>query len=187
MTETANLRIVPGDGPDFYPTPAWAVRGLLSVETFTGTICEPCCGAGHISKALEIAGYRVVSSDLYNYGYGISGRDARSLSKAVNVVTNPPYNLATEMLPHLLSVTERRVALLTRMAFLESKVRFLIFNKFRPARVHVFSERLSMAPSGKDVKGGGTVSHCWIVWDRENKGSTVLDWITPGFKTKGLL
>lgn len=188
LTRTMNLRVVSSTGPDYYPTPAWAIRGLLAIEKFVGPIHEPCCGAGHLSKALEAAGYTVTSSDLFDHGYGESGLDVRSLTGVIeNIVTNPPYNLATEILPHMIRVTQRKVALLTRMAFLESKRRFPIFKEFPPAAIHVFSERLSMSPAGEDVQGGGTVSHCWIIWDKACNGPTTLKWIPPGYKVKGLL
>ena len=141
-----------------------------------------------LSRALETAGYTVSSSDLFDHGYGHVGIDARSLLDGIeNIVTNPPYNLATEIIPHILSVTQKKVALLTRMAFLESNRRFPIFHDTPPARVYVFSERLSMAPAGKTVKGGGTISYCWIIWDKDHQGCTELAWIPPGFKVKGLV
>jgi hypothetical protein len=37
---------------DFYPTPPEAVRALLSVESFEGSIWEPACGDGAISRTL---------------------------------------------------------------------------------------------------------------------------------------
>lgn len=55
---------------DFYPTPPEAVRALLSVETFTGSIWEPACGDGAISKVLIEAGFEVVSTDLIDRGFG---------------------------------------------------------------------------------------------------------------------
>lgn len=140
-----------------------------------------------MSEALKAAGYTVLSSDLYEYGYGQSGLDARALSGPIdNVVTNPPYNLASEMVPHLLSVTSGKVALLLRLAFLESKRRFPMFKATPPSAVYVFSERLSMAPAGQTVQGGGTISHGWFVWTRGHAGGTALGWIEPGFKVAGM-
>jgi hypothetical protein len=55
---------------DFYPTPPEAVRALLSVETFTGSVWEPACGDGAISKVLIEAGFEVVSTDLIDRGFG---------------------------------------------------------------------------------------------------------------------
>jgi len=38
---------------EFYPTPPEAVRALLSVESFKGTIWEPACGDGGIADILK--------------------------------------------------------------------------------------------------------------------------------------
>ena len=187
MAARMNLRDVPTDGPDYYPTPAWAVRGLLALEKFQGAVHEPCCGAGHMAKALEIGGSRVIATDLHDYGFGERGIDARMLRGPVeNIVTNPPYNLASEILPHFLSICTGKVALLMRLAFLESRKRYPLFQTTPPARVLVFSERLSMAPAGQEVNGGGTISHGWFIWDKTHSGPTELGWIPPGFKIKGL-
>jgi len=58
---------VPGE---YYPTPDSAVSALLVVETFDGSIWEPACGTGHISRIFEADGYEVVSTDLHDRGYG---------------------------------------------------------------------------------------------------------------------
>ena len=87
---------------DFYPTPPEAVRALLSVEQFDGTIWEPACGNGAISRELESHGHRVVSTDLIDRSYGQSGCDFLSAITPTRVrlehpdmrhiVTNPPYS-----------------------------------------------------------------------------------------------
>lgn len=78
---------------EFYPTPPEAVRALLSVERFDGTIWEPACGDGAISKVLIEAGFQVVSTDLIDRGFGRGGCDflksTRPLAK--HIITNPPY------------------------------------------------------------------------------------------------
>jgi hypothetical protein len=65
----------------------------LSVEAFEGDIWEPACGDGAISKVLETAGYRVVSTDLIDRGYGAGGHNFLKSTKplAKNIITNPPY------------------------------------------------------------------------------------------------
>lgn len=78
---------------EYYPTPPEAVRALLSVEQFDGSVWEPACGEGHISKVLQSAGLEVVSTDLIDYGFGEGCRDflsARS-PEAKHIITNPPY------------------------------------------------------------------------------------------------
>jgi hypothetical protein len=37
------------DGPDFFPTPAWATHALIDNEKFTGDIWECACGNGAMS------------------------------------------------------------------------------------------------------------------------------------------
>lgn len=60
---------------DFYATEPKAVGLLLQREKFSEKIWEPACGQGHISKVLMAHGYKVLSSDLVNRGYGYTGVD----------------------------------------------------------------------------------------------------------------
>jgi len=41
---------------DHYPTPPEMVRALLSVESFSGGIWEPCAGSGDMAAVLREAG-----------------------------------------------------------------------------------------------------------------------------------
>ena len=83
------------DGPDFFPTPAWATYALIDNERFCGDIWECACGDGAMSRVLENAAREVVSSDLYDRGYGEIGHDfLKPIRTADNIVTNPPYNAA---------------------------------------------------------------------------------------------
>jgi hypothetical protein len=172
-------------GPDFYPTPPWAVRGLLMKEKFDGLIYEPCCGNGSMARVLLEARYGVKCSDLYDTGYGQTGIDACTLEGPIdNIVTNPPYNLAEKMLTHFLEITQKKVALLLRLAFLESARRYTFFQKSPPARLYVFSERLSMYKAGENVNGGGTIAYGWFIWEKGFTGLPALDWIPPGLKNR---
>src|SRR5690348_14245706 len=63
------------DGPDFFPTPAWATHALLENERFEREVWECACGDGAMSRVLESRALPVISSDLYARGYGESGRD----------------------------------------------------------------------------------------------------------------
>ena len=77
---------------DFYATPPEATRALLSVEHFDGSIWEPACGDGAISRPLIAAGHEVVSTDLVDRGFGISGVDfmLERGPRAKHIITNPP-------------------------------------------------------------------------------------------------
>jgi hypothetical protein len=50
------------DGPDFFPTPAWATYALIDNEKFSGDIWESACGDGAMSRVLEKSGCQVLSS-----------------------------------------------------------------------------------------------------------------------------
>lgn len=185
MAGIANRRAANMIGPDFYPTPNWATEALLAVETFRGPIHEPCCGNGQMAGALTRAGHNVIASDLFDHGFGKVGQDARALSGPVeNIVTNMPYNLAGEILPHFLNIARLKVALLLRLSFVESKRRYQMFQSSPPARLYVFPERLSLCAAGETVEGGGTVSYAWFVWDREHVGETFLRWLPLGIKRR---
>ncbi len=185
MPAVANRRIAKTDGADFYPTPAWAVRALLEQEKFDGVIDERCCGAGHMSRALIKGGYKVISSDLYDYGYG-NIVDAGHVVACENIVTNPPFNIAAELVAPFLRSASKKVALLTRLAFLESGRRYPLFKRYPPARIYIFPERLSLTKNGKKSKSGGTVAYMWIVWDKKHKGKPEIFWLKPGHKVAGL-
>ena len=91
---------------DFYATSPDAVRQLLALEKFSPRILEPCCGAGHIAKVLVEHGYEVEARDLYSYGYGESGKDFLADNEPFDgdVITNPPYSLATKFVLHALKL-----------------------------------------------------------------------------------
>lgn len=172
------------DGPDFYPTPSWATHALMKYESFDGDIWECACGDGAMSKVLQTKGNEVISTDLYDRGYGEAGIDFLSESRPVkNIVTNPPYNSAQQFVEHGVKNAENKMALLLRLAFLEGGHRGnTIFTKCPPARVWVFSERITFYPSGVKIKGSGTTAYAWFVWDKNAEPETKLGWILPGLK-----
>jgi hypothetical protein len=175
------------DGPDFYPTPRWATRALLCHELFTTDIWEPACGNGEMTKELQLAGKRVWSSDLYDHGFGDTGRDfLKSHEMYDNIVTNPPYNCAEAFVHHGLYHARDKLALLLRLAFLEGANRAnTIFQITPPSRVWVFSERVTFYRHNAEIKGSGTTAYAWFVWDRAaERGKTELKWFTPGYKAQ---
>lgn len=183
----SNRRLIEVAGPDFYPTPDWGTRALLRHVTFKGNILEPCCGDGAMAEVLQETGLRIVASDIVYRGYGRKKDFLQINDRFDNVVTNPPFNVAEELLAHALKLARRKVCFLLRTAFLESRRRYERFYRDQPpALVLVFSERLSMYPKSYDVQSGGTTSYAWFVWDKHNtSGETRIEWIKPGLKPNG--
>ena len=166
-------RLIDSSGGDFYPTPAWATFALLDNETFTGQIWECACGDGAMSNVMEKAGFSVISSDLYDHGYGEFGHDFLTTDRrSPNIITNPPYYNAEHFVATGLRQAERKFALLLRLAFLEGARRTKsIFHVHPPSRVWVFSERITFYPKGVERKGSGTTGLCVVRLGQGSYGS----------------
>lgn len=173
-------------GPDFFPTPAWATFALIDNEQFSGDIWECACGDGAMSEVLEQSDSPVISSDLYERGYGETGIDfLMPPYRADNIITNPPYNCAEGFVRSGVRQANRKFALLLRLAFLEGANRTrTIFSVCPPSRVWVFSERITFYPTGVQRKGSGTTAYAWFVWDKNAPSGTELKWFPPGYKKK---
>lgn len=173
-------------GPDFFPTPKWATHALIDNERFDGDIWECACGDGTMSRVLEETGQSVLSTDLYERGYGEAGHDFLNATyRANNIITNPPYNSAEGFVRVGTRQANKKFALLLRLAFLEGANRArTIFTETPPARVWVFSERITFYPSGVEVKGTGTTAYAWFVWDKDAPSNTQLRWLKPGYRAK---
>jgi hypothetical protein len=174
------------DGPDFFPTPAWATHALIDNEKFMGDIWEPACGDGAMSRVLAQTGQQVISSDLYRRGFGEIGVDFLDNDRrADNIVTNPPYNSAEGFVAAGVNKAKRKFALLLRLAFLEGANRAnTIFSCSPPNRVWVFSERITFYPASAEIKGSGTTAYAWFVWDKGAPSNTELRWFKPGYKAR---
>lgn len=169
------------DGIDFYQTPAYVTEKLLNVEPFLGTIWEPCSGAGAISKVLEEAygKERVFSSDIrtddgvygrkgYDFVNGFPNTRLDHFPLEVdNVITNPPFYCAKEIIENALLASRRKVAMFLKLVFLESERRYQFFQDTPLARVHVFSKRVNLYREGKPIPANsGTMAFAWFVWDK---------------------
>ena len=154
---------------DFYPTPEWCTKALLSVYDFKGGFYEPCCGDGAISKVLSNHG-KTVSYDLHDRGYGVHGVDFLEQTSllpadAINIVTNPPYTLAEEFIRHSLKLTQvhqSAVAMLLRNEYDCASSRTKLFD-------HVaFSCKVVLTRRPRWIVGTtGSPRHnySWYVWD----------------------
>jgi hypothetical protein len=186
----------PPDSLDFFCTPPWATRALMEhvPEIFPcADVWEPAAGEGHMAEVLrEYFGF-VHASDVHDYGAGYAvgsfvgeGPDvARIETQPDWVITNPPFNLASEFAVRALTeVATFGVALLVRTTWLEGGDRFAsIFKPYPPTIVALFSERVPMAKGHWDPKGSTATSYSWVVWLQARRGPTELRWIPPGQRT----
>jgi hypothetical protein len=94
------------------------------------------------------------------------------------IVTNPPFKLAGEFVSLALDRAPM-VAMLLRLAFIESSKRSPILDNGSLARVHVFRNRLPMMH--REGRGAvvekmtsSALAFAWFVWDRSHTGPTEL-------------
>lgn len=132
---------------DLYCTHPKAVEELLKLEKFSNCIWEPCDGLGHISDTLINRGYYVRRSDIITRNRGIEQLDFLAYDSEQwqgDIITNPPYSCATDIVRKALSVVADgcKVAMWLRILFLESKHRQELFREFPPKRIWVSSSRI---------------------------------------------
>lgn len=174
---------------EFYPTPPEAVRALLSVEEFDGSIWEPACGEGAIALELMAAGYAVVSTDRYAYGFGDSGIDflTEKASRARHIVTNPPYGrgLADAFVLKALKLTRQtggEVALLLNLTSLCHPCRMALWQKFPPARIYAVDGVVCWPEhrNGPAPEAFTRHRYCWVVWTPQHQGAPRFWWLSAG-------
>lgn len=173
---------------DYYATDPNSVKIFLRALERDGfklhnSIWECSCGEGHISKVLADEGYKVLSTDLIDRGYGIGNTNFLECTfkyPDMDILTNPPYKYAKEFIEHSLKLCNdgEYVVMYLKIQFLEGKARRELFDKAPPKYVYVNSERQICAINGKleDIKSSATC-YCWFIWEKGYKGEPVIRWI----------
>jgi hypothetical protein len=171
-------------GLDCYSTSPVAVEALLRVEDLPFHIWEPAAGHGPIVHTLREAGHRVVASDIQHYTFELDFEadfleTTRAPIGTEAIVTNPPYELATEFVEHALTLCPR-VVMLCRLAFLESRRRAVILDSGTLAAVHVFIERLPMMhrDGWAGPRASSAIPYAWFVFWRDHQGQAIVDRIS---------
>ncbi len=174
---------------DDFPTPPWATRALIehvviSKDRVRSMTClEPACGRGHMSVTLAEYFDKVVSLDVFDYGFGPVA-DFIELKHPDGsfdwVITNPPFPLGEEFIRRSMKIARHGVAMLTRTVFIESVGRYeRIFIPNRPSRFAQFTERVPMVKGRIDKKASTATGYAWLIWEFDRLGSSELVWVPP--------
>ena len=167
---------------DFYATDPKALELLCDLEKFSPNIWECACGEGHLSKVLIDRGYKVISSDLIERGFGTGNIDFLKCTKKFDgdIVTNPPYKYAQEFIEHALEIVTdgHQVVMFLKVQFLEGKARRKMFEKYPPKKIYVSSSRLRCAMNGdfERYAKSNAVAYAWFIWEKGYKGDTIVRW-----------
>ena len=165
---------------DYYATEPKAGELLIEKESFNNKILEPACGEGHLSKVFENKGYKVISSDLIDRGYGDVADFFEIDEFDGDIVTNPPYKMALDFIKHSLEIVKEggKVAMFLKLQFLEGKARKEFYKENPPKKIYVASGRINCAKNGEfDKYKTSSVAYAWFVWEKGYKGLPEIDWI----------
>lgn len=164
---------------DFYPTPAWCVARLLeALHLPAGLWLEPCAGNGAIIRAAQAvrpditwaaaelrpaaaAHLRPLLGDStwrLHIGDVRKAADFIDEQAPVGLMTNPPLNIATELMEFFVGAG-RWVVLLLRLNFLSSARRCPFLRRHTPD-VYVLPNRPSFTGGGKT----DSIEYAWFVW-----------------------
>jgi hypothetical protein len=163
------------------------VKALLSVETFDGPIWEPACGDGAIATVLAAAGHSVVSTDLYDYGFGLAGIDflAQTAPRARDIVTNPPYGhgLADAFMVKALTLTRQtggKMALFLNLASLCHPRRTALWQKIPPAAIYAIDDIVCWPAHryGPAPQEFTRHRYYWAVWHPGHCGAPRFWWLS---------
>jgi len=168
-------------GADLYETPAAAIHALLQAEAFLGAVWEPAAGPGAIVQVLRAAGHHVVATDLLDHGCPDSSGGVDFLAQqcapdgVACIVTNPPFMHADAFVRHAIPLVPK-VAMLLRLAFLESERRSDILDNGTLARVLVFRNRLPMMHRANwpGPFASSAMAMAWFIWERDHRGPAEL-------------
>lgn len=109
--------------------------------------------------------------------------------RAPNIVTNPPFKLATQFVIKALQMVRgypgdpigRKVAMLLKVPYLEGVERAEVFDDAGFARLHVFRRRVSFLRGGTEaltMNGkGGMIAYGWFVWEIGYTGAPTIHWL----------
>lgn len=182
----------PRSANDFYVEEPWMVRGLFDVQRFEGPVWDPACGTGTIVKAARSIGLDAIGSDIVHRGWPeheddltktdfLTGGRTLWMTNAENVICNPPFNLAAEFVRRALHLVPGKVAMLLRLAFIESVGRSDLFTGGHFMALHPFARRGHMPPGGSNLpRKGGAVAFAWFVWSRRHNGDAIVKRIERG-------
>lgn len=173
---------------DDYPTPAWAIDAVLPFLPVGGSVLEPACGAGTVLGRL--ADLRLVPVDSMSgleinpvraeearaAGYRVACVDALDPETiwpdADLIISNPPFRQAEAFCRKALASVAQGgcVAMLLRLAFLESATRFDFHAQYPVTSLHVFSSRPSFTGDGKS----DSAAYAWFVWGGTARGIRII-------------
>lgn len=134
---------------------------------------------------LKAHGHQVQTMDVVDRGYpGTDVKDFFTATKddlkcSPDIISNPPYALASEFIQHCLDISMDtvKVAMLLKIQFLETQKRYNLFRNHPPKKIYVFVNRVNCGKNGVFSGESSAVCYAWFVWKKGYQGLPEIDWI----------
>lgn len=163
MPSAANSGRSGRDANGLWRTPPEATLALiLALRPFIGPVVhEPCCGAGDMARVLVAEGFRVISTDLVDHGYGTPGVDflKDTYGEGATIITNPPFPQAAAFVEHACAQSPRFFALLLKATYWSAAERVELYERRMPKLTLPLTWRLDFTGEGRP-----TMECAWFVW-----------------------
>ncbi len=165
---------------DLYETPEWVTEALIPHLRSLGSVWEPACGSGKMSRVLLGAGYCVSGYDIANghdFLFQFEPPGGGRMPDAI--ITNPPYELAPQFIEHALRLMEPHpglVAMLLRCDFDHAKSRTHLFRDC-PAfacKLVLMKRIVWFVEANGKAKASPSFNHAWFIWDWRHDGPPVV-------------
>lgn len=165
---------------DAYNTPRWTTEALLPhIPAHIARVWECAAGTGQMSAVLKER-YEVLETDIGQGADFLADQSellacVPTLERPQAIITNPPYNLATEFCEQALRLMEPVagfVALLLRTDFDHAKSRAHLFRDCPAfAKKLVLTRRIVWFEPAPGEKGKSpSFNHAWYCWDWTHDG-----------------
>lgn len=197
-----SVRVMNGDAhnpdraeADYYTTDPAAVEEFLELafpsycNTFKHpyVVWEPACGCGNISKVLKKRFEKVISTDLYDRGYGdnyFTLKNGQKVHQPIDflqttslpdpyikmIITNPQYSLSDEFIQHALDLLPEDgdyIALLN-INYLAGKKRFeTIYKNGYLQQVYIYTHRINCYKNNQPTGHSSPVNYGWFCFSKQ--------------------
>ena len=169
--------------PDLFPTPPWGARAgaelVRQLDQEARDVWECACGAGHMAHGLADYFQEVFATD--KHAWRVRPREGATDWRAGGlydflggadlhitadwIVSNPPFGPSEAFVSHGLMRARRGVAMLLRLAFLETQGREqLLYGARRCTVVAPFIDRLAIKKNRWDPGGSTAGAYAWFIW-----------------------
>lgn len=147
------------------PSPVWAARALYRRLPQIAGVAEPCVGTGDLIVGRDDVCWTNDVDEQRPATYHLNAATPaawRTFPRARWLVTNPPFNLAHQILTCALDHALDGVAFLLRLSFLEPTEQRARLLCERPPTRQLVLPRISYTGDGKT----DSVTCAWLVWSK---------------------